>query len=171
MKFYGRQDELKELRRIRELSKDGSRFTVVTGRRRVGKTELVDRAFGDGKGGYLYLLITRRTEKDLCEMLQGEVQKILARPVLGSATRFVQLFEAVMAYAVDVPLTLVIDEFQELDWIDPAIFGDIQGICQLAWIQTPLPLRGFLQARAAYRLCSRCILRTVDISDCLRQHT
>ena len=128
MKFYGRQDELKELRRIRELSKDGSRFTVVTGRRRVGKTELVDRAFGDGKGGYLYLLITRRTEQDLCEMLQGEVQKILVRPVLGSATRFAQLFEAVMAYAVDVPLTLVIDEFQELDWINPAIFGDIQGV-------------------------------------------
>ena len=44
MKFYDRQDEIAELRRIRELSRRSSHFTVITGRRRVGKTELLREA-------------------------------------------------------------------------------------------------------------------------------
>ena len=32
MKFYGRQDELAELSKIRDLSREAARFTVVTGR-------------------------------------------------------------------------------------------------------------------------------------------
>ena len=40
MKFYNRKSELAELRRIRDLSfSDHSRLTVVTGRRRIGKTK------------------------------------------------------------------------------------------------------------------------------------
>ena len=128
MKFYGRAEELAELRQIRELSMEASRFTVVTGRRRVGKTELVERAFGDGKTPYLYFLVTRRAEKDLCSILQEEAQKVIRQPILGVAERFGQLFETVMAYSVKTPMTLVIDEFQEFDKIDPAIFGEIQGV-------------------------------------------
>ncbi len=127
MKFYGRTQEIEELRKIRELSHESSRFTVVTGRRRIGKTELVERALDDGQP-YLYLLVTRRAEKDLCEALQEETQKVVKRPILGTATRFGQLFEAIMASAADVPMTLVIDEFQEFDRINPAIYGDIQGV-------------------------------------------
>ena len=40
MKFFGREVELKELRKVREFSLEKSRFTVLTGRRRVGQTEL-----------------------------------------------------------------------------------------------------------------------------------
>ena len=58
MKFYGREAELDELATIRRLSLESSRFTVVTGRRRVGKTELVEKALRDGKMPYLYLLIS-----------------------------------------------------------------------------------------------------------------
>ena len=47
MKFFGREEEIAELRRIRELAKDTSRFTVLTGRRRVGKTELEVKMFGE----------------------------------------------------------------------------------------------------------------------------
>ncbi|MBQ7189043.1 MAG: ATP-binding protein [Kiritimatiellae bacterium] len=128
MKFYGREAELAELARIRKLSMESSRFTVVTGRRRVGKTELIEKAFNDGNTPYLYFLVTQRAEKDLCEVLQEAAQEVLARPILGAAMRFSQLFEAVMSYAVDVPMTLVIDEFQELDRINPAIFGEMQGV-------------------------------------------
>ena len=56
MKFYGREEEIGILRRERELSHRQSRFTVVTGRRRVGKTELIGRALNDGTDDYLYLL-------------------------------------------------------------------------------------------------------------------
>ena len=49
MDFFGREVELRELRKVREIARKHARFTVVTGRRRVGKTELLKKAFGDGK--------------------------------------------------------------------------------------------------------------------------
>ena len=128
MKFYGREEELVELRRIRELSHDSARFTVITGRRRVGKTELLEKALNDGNEPYIYLLVTERAEKDLCGIFQEEVQKVLNQPIFGRVERFGQLFEVVMAYSVNAPLTLVIDEFQDFDKINKAIFGEMQGV-------------------------------------------
>ena len=128
MEFYGREEELKELRRIRAESARGGRLTVVTGRRRVGKTELVERACNDGKTPYLYLLISQRSEKELCQCLQEDVERAVGRPILGQAERFGQLFRAIVEASCERPLTLVIDEFQEFDKIDPAIFTDLQGI-------------------------------------------
>ena len=128
MRFYGREDEIAELLRIREQSLDSARFTVITGRRRVGKTELVERAYSDGKYPYLYLLISQRAERDLCAILQEDVAKVVKRPILGTAERFGQLFRLIAEAAETTPLTVVIDEFQEFDKIDPAIFTDIQGV-------------------------------------------
>lgn len=128
MKFYGRENEVDELRKIRHLSKTGSRMTVLTGRRRIGKTELVDKALNDGEHPYLYLLITRRVEKELCGILQEEVERGIGHPIAGHAVRFAELFEAVMIEAMTHPLTLVIDEFQEFDRINAAVFGEIAGI-------------------------------------------
>ena len=96
MKFFGRDEELRELKRIRELSVSNSRFTVITGRRRVGKTELIEQAFGDGTMPYLYFLVTNRAERELCGILQEEVEKVLEEPILGRAERFSQLLEIVM---------------------------------------------------------------------------
>ena len=128
MKFFGRDCELSTLKKIREISFENSRFTVITGRRRVGKTELIEQAFNDGRTKYLYFLITNRAERELCEILQGEAEKVMDEPILGRAERFSQLLEIVMKYSESHPLTLVIDEFQEFDKINPAIFGEMQGV-------------------------------------------
>ena len=126
MDFYGREEELAELARIRELSFENARFTVVTGRRRVGKTELLERGYGDGRTPYLHFLVTRRSERDLCTTFQEEAERVLKRPFLGRADRFGPLFAAILEFAAETPFTLVVDEFQELDRIDPGIFGEIQ---------------------------------------------
>lgn len=47
MKFYTREKEVAYLRDVREKSHVHARFTVITGRRRVGKTQLVQQAMGD----------------------------------------------------------------------------------------------------------------------------
>lgn len=47
MKFFDRKDELALLRRIREESRDSARMTILKGRRRIGKTSLLQKAYGD----------------------------------------------------------------------------------------------------------------------------
>ena len=128
MEFFGREEELRELRKVREVARKHARFTVVTGRRRVGKTELLKKAFGDGKTPCLYLLVTRKTEKVQCAAFQQEAEKVLGIRIPGKCERFKEVFEEIMAASVSRTFTVVIDEFQEFDRVDAGVFGDVQGI-------------------------------------------
>jgi AAA+ ATPase superfamily predicted ATPase len=64
----------------------------------------------------------------LCSIFQEEIQKTIDQPILGGAERFGQILEIIMLFATTTPLTLVIDEFQDFDKINPAIFGEIQSV-------------------------------------------
>ena len=128
MEFFGREKEIDALRRIREGSHEWAKFTVITGRRRIGKTELVKQALNDGTDAFVYLLITRQSEGTLCETLQPEVESQLGEQILGQAKSFAEIFRSILTAAVARPVTLVIDEFQEFDRVNPAIFGEVQKI-------------------------------------------
>ena len=61
MRFYDREEQLETLREMRELSYNGySRLTVVTGRRRIGKTTLIKEAYRDEP--YVYLFVGKKKE-------------------------------------------------------------------------------------------------------------
>ena len=128
MKFYGRKEEIAALRKVREISRTYARFTVVTGRRRIGKTELIRQAFADGDGDYLHLVITKKPEKVQCATLQRETVRTLKLVIHGTCEHFAELFEELMKESVQRPFTLVLDEFQEFDKVDDGIFGDIASI-------------------------------------------
>ena len=128
MEFFGREEELAELRKVRETARKHARFTVVTGRRRVGKTELLKKAFADGEMPCLYLLVTRKTEKVQCAAFQQESEKVLGIRIPGRCERFKDVFEAILVAAISRPLTLIVDEFQEFDRVNSGIFGDVQGV-------------------------------------------
>jgi len=67
MKFYNRTSEIKKLQRIQRLSFDSySRMTVITGRRRIGKTSLAVEAT-KGEASTVYLFVSRKNETALCE--------------------------------------------------------------------------------------------------------
>lgn len=123
MKFYGREKELALLRKIREDAQGASRLTIVTGRRRIGKTELLRQAYGDT---FLYFFVTRRTEKELCESFKSEIGEKLGEFIPGEQTRFADIFRWILAYSRNRPLTLVIDEFQDFLRINPAIYSEMQ---------------------------------------------
>lgn len=130
MKFFGRKAEIDILRRERELSHGESRFTVVTGRRRIGKTELIGRALNDGTDDYLYLLLGRKSEYALCQELveSAEMQLGNRLPPLGKPERLGQLIRVLVQMARERPLTLVLDEFQDMDVVNPGFYGELQGI-------------------------------------------
>ena len=128
MRFFGRKTETAELLRIREASKREARMTVVTGRRRVGKTELIRHALDDGKTPFVYFLITRAPQSAVCENLQREIARVFGRPMPGRIDRFADIFRFVLEKAETMPLTLVVDEFQEFDRTAPEVYGEVAGI-------------------------------------------
>lgn len=123
MKFYGREKEIAYLRDVRKKSEKTARFTVVTGRRRVGKTQLVQRAMGDRP--YLYFYIGRKSEKDLCSGFQALMTTVLGIPVVGAAERFEDLAAVIFAEAEKRQITLVIDEFQDFTRVNPSVFSTL----------------------------------------------
>ena len=126
MRFYDREFEIGVLREIREKSRKNARFTVVTGRRRVGKTQLIKRAMEDEP--YLYLYVGRKSEKELCHGFQYEIGRLLGLPVVGEAAYFEDLFRVVVSESMKRPVTLVIDEFQEFYRINASVFSSMANI-------------------------------------------
>lgn len=130
MKFYGREKEIEALRTEDRRSHETARFTVLTGRRRVGKTELINHALARNDGTYLYLLLVRQGEKSLCASLQQSIREQLGSKItiLGKAERLIDLISIVFDLAKDNQLTVVLDEFQEMDYINSAFYGELQGL-------------------------------------------
>ena len=71
MDFYGRETELEVLKAAAKLSQTTSQFTVVLGRRRVGKTTLMLKGAEGTKS--VYLFVSRKSESVLCADLQRTV--------------------------------------------------------------------------------------------------
>ncbi len=126
MRFFDRKQELADLQEIRRRSEDVAQFTVVTGRRRVGKTSLVVKSLE--RETYVYLFVERKSEKDLCETFMREIEGKFPGAVIGVPDRFEQVFEALMKLSQARHLNVVIDEFQEFRKVNPSIFSSIQKI-------------------------------------------
>jgi uncharacterized protein len=126
MRFYDREKEIASLREIRERTKDSAQFTVVTGRRRIGKTSLVWKAYEDEPA--LYFFVARKAEQELCEDFKAEMESKLGIPVMGRAEKFAEIFEYLMKLSASRPFTLFIDEFQEFFRVNKSIFSDMQRI-------------------------------------------
>lgn len=122
MKFYNREKELKQLSDILAKSREESQMTVITGRRRIGKTEL---AMHCGDETILYFFVARKTESLLCKDFAREIEEKLGIPV-GWPDSFASLFRYVMKLSQSRPFTLIIDEFQDFLRINPSVFSEMQ---------------------------------------------
>ena len=126
MRFFDREAEVAELRRIRATSERSSRFTVLTGRRRVGKTELLHQALGDRP--YIYWYVTRSVEKALVATFQEDAENVLGVRLPARAESVAALFAWVMEESERRHVTLVIDEFQELMRVDSGVFSEMAAV-------------------------------------------
>lgn len=129
MRFFDRTEKIASLREIREMAKDNAQFTVITGRRRIGKTSLVRKAYEDEP--ILYFFVARKAEGDLCEDYRMEIENKLGVPNLGRAERFTDVFEYLMKLSAERSFTLFIDEFQEFFRVNKSVFSDMQRIWDL----------------------------------------
>lgn len=124
MRFYNRKKEIKQLHEIQKKSLRNATFTVVTGRRRIGKTLLLLHA--TEAQPTLYFFVARKAESLLCQDFQQEIQKKLGLPILGEINSFGKLFEYLILQSKDRSFNLIIDEFQEFLLIAPSVYSEMQ---------------------------------------------
>lgn len=124
MRFYNRTTEIAELQQIKEMAyNDHSRLTVITGRRRIGKTSLILNALKEEL--IVYLFVGRKNEADLCNGFCDDIERSLS-VFVPKMQSFVEIFRFLLEQGKRQKFTLVIDEFQEFININESIFSDIQ---------------------------------------------
>lgn len=151
MKFYDRTEEIAELRRIQNLSANNhSRMTVVTGRRRIGKTSLIRRALEDSTT--VYLFVSRDNESVLVKRFTDEIRRVLDIFIPDEISSFRNLFTILMQAGKTQHFNLVIDEFQEFYYVNSAIFSHIQDVWDRYRHETFV---NFVVCGSAYRMMNR----------------
>jgi len=125
MRFYDRDSELLRLSEIASLSARTSHILVITGRRRVGKTEIV-KQFSQGRNDLLYFFVSRKKPHVLLE----EFRDLLASkiPLAGAVSfkSFDDFFLFLFNLMKQNSSIIVFDEFQNFEFVDPSVFSVIQ---------------------------------------------
>ncbi|MFH1472583.1 MAG: DUF234 domain-containing protein [Nanoarchaeota archaeon] len=125
MKFYNREQELKELEKYLNISNKSGIMLAIYGRRRVGKTELVKEAFKNSKMFYFFAKKLSK-EQVLAEFVE-EMEKYL-KITLGKFDDWSKPLEILFEHAKREHVILVIDEFQNFNDIDKGVFSVFQAL-------------------------------------------
>lgn len=104
MKFYDRTEELEALKKIEKTSAKYAQMTIITGRRRIGKTTLIRKAFTGIP--FVYFFVGKKSESLLCKELVEIIREELGEE-LGDFTSFARLFAVIMSISKRINFTLV----------------------------------------------------------------
>jgi len=140
MEFIGRQAELTRLLEINEFAKSSGYLTMITGRRRVGKTTLVKHFLEQHAIPNCYFFVSRKQPKTLLaeftELLAGQFPEIAGLQLADFDGFFKFLFQRLEKKNY----TFVFDEFQNFLYVDPAVFS----IFQKYWDEKKDKIRGHI---------------------------
>ncbi|AWB66275.1 ATPase [Saccharobesus litoralis] len=128
-KFYNRQSELTQLTSVSaNIESTNGQLSVLVGKRRVGKTRLLKEAlFRDNQQRTLYLFISRKSEsmlvKEFADLIVTELGAKFFKP-----DTLRDVFEYLLDYSTQRPLTVIIDEFQDIQRVNDSLFSDLQNL-------------------------------------------
>ncbi len=126
MKFYARNTELQLLEQQYSQTIDSSIMTVITGRRRIGKTYLARKHAENKK--QIYLFVSKKPEILLCKEFIETIQSTFDYPIMGEISDFKTVFKLLMEISINNQIVIIIDEFQEFYNINKSVYSDIQNL-------------------------------------------
>lgn len=121
--FIGRKDELAQLERLYERSREGLIVACLSGHRRVGKTTLVNH-FGRSRDS-LYFFVSPKTEPELVASLLKAVKREMPVPDYIDFRNLASLLEFIFDNFEGL---VTLDEFQNLARVNRSILSDIQNL-------------------------------------------
>lgn len=124
MKFYNRTSELAFLANIERQAQSSAQMTFVVGRRRIGKTSLLTKAYANSS--CLYFFVAKKNESLLCADFVEEIKQKLKVPIFGEIKSFKEVFGLLMELSKTRHFSLIIDEFQEFQTVNAAVFSEMQ---------------------------------------------
>ena len=131
--FRGRQTELKIL--DKKFNQDGFVMTVLYGRRRIGKTKLINKFIEDHECKSISFTSVERGETELLSMMSEAVLATLAPEMIGdiSFNSFENLFDFVGKHAEKERIIFFIDEYPYLAKQCPYIQSVLQKQIDTKW--------------------------------------
>lgn len=127
MKFYNRKQELQQLGKIHKLSqKITGQFTIISGRRRVGKSKLINQFTKNKKS--IYFFVTKKK----AALLLNEFSNILNDKfdLTGRYDTWDDFVETLFKQAIKHKTIIVFDEFQNFNHLTDF---DVFGVFQKVW--------------------------------------
>ena len=128
-RFYGRKQELELLHQLQADVRDRgiSRFVVVTGRRRIGKTRLIEEALPNSTAmpTISTYIASQLSNSNLTDFVD-EIKSALSIPYPLAINTWEQALQLVFSEAQRRPITLVFDEFQNFSTVEPSFFDTLQ---------------------------------------------
>ena len=132
-KFIGRKEELASLQEL--YNKKGFQMAVLFGRRRVGKTTLINKFIENNKCKSVSFVSTEMTEKELLERMGNDVLDSLAPNLSGKLKfeSFDSIFDFIAEESDKERLVFVIDEYPYLSKSCPFMDSLLQKYIDNKW--------------------------------------
>jgi AAA+ ATPase superfamily predicted ATPase len=127
--FVNRESELAVLNR--EYERKGASFTVIYGRRRVGKTALIEEYIKDKPAIYVY--VTERKLKEQLKQVTRQVVDYIGKDYLKNVefAEFEQLLELLAEHIGEQKLVFVFDEYQNAAELDKSFSSMLMKVWDL----------------------------------------
>ena len=137
-KFIGRKEELSSLQEL--YNKQGFKMVVLFGRRRVGKTTLINKFIEKNKCKSVSFVSTEMTEKELLERMGNDVLDSLAPKLSGKLKfdTFDSIFDFIAEESEKERIVFVIDEYPYLAKSCPYMNSLLQKYIDNKWKKSNL---------------------------------
>lgn len=142
MRFYGRTEEIATLRHFWSVvqNRKTAQMVSVFGRRRVGKTTLIRKAFENETAPVLSFMVQDRSEASTAQTWTQAVCRAFDVPYTPTFTKAADVIAFAMSLAKTKPAVFIIDECQAFNRWAPAFWSELQGVWDRLRDDSPLLL-------------------------------